>query len=164
MKSFVQIKSRSDLKVGFSDEKLEMNRKQKQRYERMLKNLHAKEDDGSLFLSNFNPMSDRKTKRQRRRPRRRVVEERINTKDKDRKQVSEESDAEKHSMYPVPTAEKPSSDEELEKNRKQKQKYERVLKNLHAKEDESSKFLSDFNSSNDRKAKSRVNPNLCWSF
>ena len=49
----------------------------------------------------------------------------------------------------------------VKKNRKKKQ---RVLKNLHAKEDESSKFLSDFNSSNDRKAKSPVNPNLCWSF
>ena len=104
MKSFVQIKSRSDLKVGFSDEKLEMNRKQKQRYERMLKNLHAKEDDGSLFLSNFNPMIKRKTKRSRRG----VVEERVNTKDKDMEQASEESDAEKHSMDPIPTAEKPS--------------------------------------------------------
>ena len=108
MKSFVQIKSRSDLKVGFSDKELKKNRKQKQRYERMLKNLDAKEDDGSLFLYNFNPMIDRKTKRQRRRPRRKVVEERINTKDKDMEQASEESDAEKHSMDPIPTAEKPS--------------------------------------------------------
>ena len=42
---------------------------------------------------------------------------------------------------------------EEKKNRKKKQ---RVLKNLHAKEDESSKFLSDFNPSSDRKAKTRV--------
>ena len=66
VKSFVQIKSRSESKVGFSDEKLEKNRKQKLRYERMLKNLHAKEDDCSLFHSNFNPMIKRKTKRPRR--------------------------------------------------------------------------------------------------
>ena len=107
VKSFVQIKSRSGLKVGFSDEKLEKNRKQKQRYERMLKNLHAKEDDGSLFLSNFNPMIKRKTKKPKRRPRRMVVEERINKKDKYMEQSSEESDAEKHSIYPMPTAENP---------------------------------------------------------
>ena len=48
--------------------------------------------------------------------------------------------------------------QEEKKNRKKKQ---RVLKNLHAKEDESSKFLSDFNPSSDRKAKSRVQPNIC---
>ena len=55
---------------------------------------------------------------------------------------------------------KPFQDLSLEekKNRKKKQ---RVLKNLHAKEDESSKFLSDFNPSSDRKAKSRVQPNIC---
>ena len=42
---------------------------------------------------------------------------------------------------------------EEKKNRKKKQ---RVLNNLHAKEDESSKFLSDFNPSSDRKAKAKV--------
>ena len=54
---------------------------------------------------------------------------------------------------------KPLQDLSLEekKNRKKKQ---RVLKNLHAKEDESSKFLSDFNPSSDRKAKSRVKPDV----
>ena len=41
------------------------------RYERMLKNLHSKEDDSSKFLRDFNPMHDREIKW---RPRRKVVE------------------------------------------------------------------------------------------
>merc|ERR1719370_2020076 len=58
------------------DEEQEKTRKQKQRYERVLKNLHSKEDDSSKFFSDFNPMRDRKTKklRVRKRPRRKEVE------------------------------------------------------------------------------------------
>merc|ERR1719348_2841430 len=58
-----------------------------QRYERVLKNLHSKEDDSSKFFTDFNPMCDRKTKKLRRRPRRKVVEEMKSMKDED---ISEE--------------------------------------------------------------------------
>ena len=57
------------------------------RYERVLKNLHSKEDDSSKFFTDFNPMCDRKTKKLRRRPRRKVVEEMKSMKDED---ISEE--------------------------------------------------------------------------
>ena len=49
------------------------------RYERVLKNLHSKEDDSSKFFSDFNPMCDRRTKTLRRRLRRKAVDE-INSK------------------------------------------------------------------------------------
>jgi hypothetical protein len=39
---------------------------------------------------------------------------------------------------------------------KKKKKKQRALKNLRSKEDESSKFLTNFNPSSDRKAKSKV--------
>ena len=64
----------------------------------MLKNLHAKEDDSSKFFSDFNPMCDRKTKKLRRRPRRKVVKEMNSKKDED---VSEEPVAESVALNPV---------------------------------------------------------------
>ena len=57
------------------------------RYERVLKNLHSKEDDSSRFFSDFNPMCDRKTKKLRRRPRRKAVEEMNAKKDEDEEPV-----------------------------------------------------------------------------
>ena len=68
------------------------------RYERVLKNLHSKEDDSSRFFSDFNPMCDRKTKKLRRRPRRKVVKEMNFKKDED---VSEEPVAESVALNPV---------------------------------------------------------------
>ena len=59
------------------------------RYERVLKNLHSKEDDSSRFFSDFNPMRDRRTKTLRRRLRRKAVDEINSKKEEDENPVNE---------------------------------------------------------------------------
>ena len=105
-----------DPKLALLDEEQEKTRKQKQRYfgscmmqifwenvnprryERVLKNLHSKEDDSSKFFSDFNPMCDRKTKKLRRRPRKKAVEK---MKCKKHEEVSEEPVNESEAQNPA---------------------------------------------------------------
>ena len=74
------------------------------RYERVLKNLHSKEDDSSRFFSDFNPMRDRRTKTLRRRLRRKAVDEINSKKEEDENPVNESvalnpENPEKSSLY-----------------------------------------------------------------
>ena len=74
------------------------------RYERVLKNLHSKEDDSSRFFSDFNPMRDRRTKTLRRRLRRKAVDEINSKKEEDENPVNESvalnpENPEKASLY-----------------------------------------------------------------
>ena len=151
------------------------------RFERVLKNLHPKEDDNSKFLCDFNPMHDRKTKKLRWssappwRPRRKVMETLNFKKDED---STEEPDTEKHSkedesskflcdfnpmhdhrtkkprrkvMETSNSKKDEDSTEKLDTKKHSKVRFSRVLKNLHS--NDGSKFLCDFNPMHDRKTK-----------